>query len=81
MLAVEDRNLILTQENFDLYAWGGNERGQLGLGHYQDVSVPTKIEFFSKHKLKVNSIAAGGNLTLASCENGDAFAWPFVKTN
>ena len=34
MIAVEDRNLVLTQDNFELYAWGGNERGQLGLGHY-----------------------------------------------
>jgi len=28
----------------------------------------------------VNSIAAGGNLTLAATENGLAFAWPFVKS-
>lgn len=79
MIAEEDRNLILTQDNSELYTWGGNERGQLGLGHYKDVSVPTKIDFFVKNKLKVNSIAAGGNLTLASAENGLAFAWPFVK--
>jgi len=30
--------------------------------------------------LRINSIAAGGNLTLATSENGLAFAWPFVKS-
>jgi len=29
-------------------AWGGNEKGQLGLGHCSDVFVPTKVDFFSK---------------------------------
>lgn len=81
MIATEDRNIILTQDHSELFVWGGNERGQLGLGHYQDVFVPTKVDFFAKNKLKVTSIAAGGNLTLASCENGVAFAWPFVKLN
>jgi len=79
MIAVEDRNLILTQDNFELYAWGGNERGQLGLGHYQDMHVPTKVEFFSKQKLKITSVAAGGYLTLACSENGNAYAWPYEK--
>ena len=61
-------------------AWGGNEKGQLGLGHYTDVWQPTKLDFFSKQGLKVTSISAGGNLTLATTDNGMAFAWPFVKS-
>jgi alpha-tubulin suppressor-like RCC1 family protein len=79
MIAVEDRNLILTQDNFEVYAWGGNERGQLGLGHYADVYVPTKVDFFTKQKLKVMSVAAGGILTLACTDNGNAYAWPYEK--
>ena len=39
----------------------------------------TKLDFFSKQGLKVSSITAGGNLTLAVTESGLAFAWPFVK--
>ena len=80
MIATEDRNLILVQDTCDLIAWGGNEKGQLGLGHYTDVSVPTKLDYFSKQGLRVSSIASGGNLTLATTENGSAFAWPFVKS-
>src|SRR4051812_1392109 len=29
-------------ENRDIYAWGGNEHGQLGLGHTLDVSSPVE---------------------------------------
>ena len=72
--------MILTQDTQELVAWGGNGKGQLGLGHYTDVSTPTKVDFFSKQGLKVSSIAAGGNLTLATTENGLAYAWPFVKS-
>lgn len=77
---MEDRNLLLMSDTQDLLAWGGNEKGQLGLGHYTDVWQPTKLDFFSKQQLKVSSIAAGGNLTLATTDNGLAFAWPFVKS-
>lgn len=62
----------------DLIVWGGNERGQLGLGHYRDIHEPTRLTFFSKQKLKVSSFAAGGNLTLVACETGESFAWPFT---
>jgi hypothetical protein len=30
--------------------------------------------------LRINSIASAGNLTLATTENGLAFAWPFIKS-
>jgi len=48
LVTVEDRTFVLTQDTNELIAWGGNERGQLGLGHYSDVHVPTKVEFFNK---------------------------------
>ena len=76
--AVEDRCLMLCGESGDLLVWGGNEKGQLGLGHYTDTFQPQRIDFFSKQNLKVTSMDAGGNLTLACTENGDSFAWPFV---
>ena len=40
IVTVEDRTFVLTQDTNELIAWGGNERGQLGLGHYTDVYVP-----------------------------------------
>ena len=33
----EDRCFVLTQDSNDLLAWGANEKGQLGFGHYTDV--------------------------------------------
>ena len=79
ILTCEDRTFVLTQDTNELITWGGNERGQLGLGHYSDVHVPTKMDFFSKPGHHVCSIAGGGDLTLACTENGDSYAWPFVK--
>ena len=34
VFAAEDRTFVLAQDTLDLMAWGGNEKGQLGLGHY-----------------------------------------------
>jgi len=80
VVAAEDRCIVQLQDanTDDLIVWGGNERGQLGLGHYMDVHEPTRLTFFSKQNLTVTNFAAGGNLTLACCEAGEAFAWPFT---
>ena len=50
VLAVEDRCMMQLDDSNtnDLIVWGGNERGQLGLGHYRDVHEPTRLTFFSK---------------------------------
>ena len=80
IIGTEDRTLVLLQDSCELVAWGGNEKGQLGLGHYTDVHTPTKLDFFSKQGLRISSVAAGGNLNLATTENGLAFAWPFTKS-
>jgi len=42
------------------------------------VHEPTRLSFFSKQNLSVSSFSAGGNLTLAACETGESFAWPFT---
>lgn len=34
-----------------LYAFGSNHRGQLGLGHYENINIPTKITFFDMHPI------------------------------
>jgi alpha-tubulin suppressor-like RCC1 family protein len=48
--------------------WGSNERGQLGLGKYEDVFSPQKIDTFSRGDMKITQIAAGGYLNLACTE-------------
>ena len=51
----------------------------MGLGTYDDEFIPKKVDFFAKQGLKITNIAAGGDLNLSSTENGEAYAWPFIK--
>lgn len=71
--------LILLDESQKVIVWGGNEKGQLGLGTYEDEFSPKLLDFFIKQGIKVNMLAAGGDLTLCTCENGEAYAWPFQR--
>ncbi|KAJ5087508.1 hypothetical protein N7456_011124 [Penicillium angulare] len=67
----------------NLFAFGSNGCGQLGLGHEEDVSTPTKCQFTpptneqdqeQKQKDKIIQIAAGGNHTLLLTETGSVYA-------
>jgi len=77
-LACEDRNLLLDFEG-NLFAWGGNERGQLGHGTYEDDHVPRRIE--GLRGLKVAQVAAGGDLNVVCTESGEGYVWPFFKNS
>lgn len=64
-IAVQDRCFVLIQGTGEVISWGGNEKGQLGHGNYQDTNQPQKIESFAKASVKIEYIAAGGDLNLA----------------
>ncbi len=58
-----------------LHALGSNGSGQLGIGHRDDVSIPTKVPFPEEADLGPPSkIAAGGNHTLVLYPTGAVFA-------
>lgn len=65
-----------------LFAFGSNGSGQLGLGHTEDVSIPTRCVFDDEippaasqtENSKIVRIAAGGNHTLVLFENGAVYA-------
>ncbi|KAF2457818.1 regulator of chromosome condensation 1/beta-lactamase-inhibitor protein II [Lineolata rhizophorae] len=59
-----------------LFAFGSNGSGQLGIGHEEDVNVPTSICIGNDtQELDLPAhIAAGGNHTLVLCSNGDVYA-------
>jgi len=59
-------------ENGDLYAWGRNNYGQLGLGDNTERDTPTHI---SQGNRKYKAISAGPSFALAIAENGDLYAW------
>ena len=48
VVAAKDRNFVLLEDSQRLLAWGNNEKGQLGLGNYEDRFQPTVIDSFSR---------------------------------
>ena len=58
-------------ENGDLYGFGSNWAGQLGVGDQEDKLTPTRVVGLSN----VQKVAAGETHTLALLENGDVYAF------
>ena len=58
-----------------LYSFGYNRLGQLGLGHNNDVSLPTPIQNLPK----INMISCGGYFTV--CVDDEGFIWSFGDNN
>jgi hypothetical protein len=52
-------------ETGDLYAWGDNRRGQLGLGNFISQAVPTKLTAINGEPVRFSKIATGLYTTLA----------------
>uniref|UniRef100_A0A4W3I5X0 X-linked retinitis pigmentosa GTPase regulator n=1 Tax=Callorhinchus milii TaxID=7868 RepID=A0A4W3I5X0_CALMI len=74
-LAACGRNhtLVYTEQG-NVYAAGGNNEGQLGLGDTEERSAFQQIEFFTdKHKVK--QLSAGSNISAALTEDGKLFTW------
>ncbi|KAI8494340.1 hypothetical protein Bbelb_281000 [Branchiostoma belcheri] len=55
-----------------LFACGWNQKGQLGLGHREDVSVLTHVAALTE---PVHTVACGWDFTLAVTEGGQLFSW------
>jgi protein ATS1 len=57
-----------------LYALGSNKMGQLGIGHYEDVSIPTRCSGSDEHchSHPVTAISGGANHTIVLHESGVA---------
>ena len=58
-----------------LYSFGFNRDGQLGLGHFRDVSLPTPIPNLPK----INQVSCSWNFTV--CVDEEGFLWSFGKNN
>lgn len=55
----------------ELYCWGGNGHGQLGIGNYEDQYIPTQVgEDTDWHR-----VSAGGRHTCALKTDGRLFCW------
>ena len=58
-----------------LHSFGRNEKGQLGLGHNNDVSLPTPIPNLPK----ISKISCGTNFTV--CVDYEGFIWSFGENH
>ena len=56
-----------------MYTWGRNSAGQLGLGHKQNMSKPTRIRGLTN----VREVAAGYNHALAIKNDGTLWTWGY----
>lgn len=68
-------HFIVLTEDGDVYVWGKNEDGQLGIGNKIDQKDPfvfVKLPQFSQSKIV--EVAAGGKFSIFICENGDLWA-------
>ena len=60
--------MIALDAKGDVFAWGGNQYGQLGLGDYKNRSEPTKIVAF--RKVKIVDISAGNGVSAVLDDHG-----------
>ncbi|KAJ2901008.1 hypothetical protein MKZ38_002134 [Zalerion maritima] len=57
------------------FSLGSNSKGQLGIGHVEDVSTPQPVTFhLEPPTCGIKKVAAGGNHTLLLTKNGDVWA-------
>uniref|UniRef100_A0A8B9HED0 X-linked retinitis pigmentosa GTPase regulator n=1 Tax=Astyanax mexicanus TaxID=7994 RepID=A0A8B9HED0_ASTMX len=58
----------------NLYAAGGNDEGQLGLGHYEERTSFQLVDFFTKLG-PIKMLAAGSNTSAALMQDGKLYVW------
>ncbi|XP_066276079.1 secretion-regulating guanine nucleotide exchange factor-like [Branchiostoma lanceolatum] len=63
---------VLISAEGRLFVCGWNQKGQLGLGHREDVSVLTQVTALTE---PVDTVACGWDFTLAVTEGGHLFSW------
>ena len=56
-----------------LYSWGGNQYGQLGLGSDVVKPVPERVE--ALEHVHITTISAKAGLSAALCKDGRIFTW------
>ena len=69
-IAASEQNSFILTHNGELYSWGRNDKGELGLGHNTDVTIPTKISL----EKKIKQIAPGA-FAVALTDEGEIYTW------
>ena len=66
-----NHTMALTKSG-EIYGWGDNQNGQVGIGNEVSISIPTKISLG-----KIISISCGGYHTIALTIYNDVFVWGY----
>jgi len=72
-VACGDNHTLAATTDGQLFAFGRNQNGQLGLGHANDSLVPCPVAALAGKK--VTSVACGAEHSLCSTEDHAVFAW------
>jgi alpha-tubulin suppressor-like RCC1 family protein len=65
------QHTLALDENGDVWSWGSNSGGELGLGHNNNQPTPTKVILPSP----ITQISAGGEFSAALSKEGVLFLW------
>ncbi len=75
LMAVGDNHSLVLCEDGLLYAFGENDRGQLGLGHFDDQNTPQFISFFQDKKPILMAVGCWHSLVI--CEDGSLYGFGY----
>ncbi|GBG32684.1 Serine/threonine-protein kinase Nek8 [Hondaea fermentalgiana] len=75
LIAAGSKHSLVLTFNGAVFAWGGNEFGQVGDGSREDVRVPVRVTFGKSSTQRVVHVAAGANHSLCCLNQGDTYAW------
>ena len=59
----------------DVYSWGGNQDGALGIGSFDTHLGPVLVDRLGENDRIVKQVSAGARHSLALCENGDVYSF------
>ena len=69
----QDHSLVLTKRGH-VFSFGLGSDGQLGLGHFDNVSVPCRVRGAIETS-KIRQISSRGDTVLAVCDAGHVYGW------
>lgn len=72
-MACGDSHCLAISTDGEVYSWGRNQNGQLGLGHHDDSLRPQKVPTFQGVEVKM--VAAGAEHTVAITASGKLYGW------
>ena len=66
---------LATDADHNVYAWGRNLYGELGVGSLDAKSTPVRVDYFHANGKKIDTISAGDGYTVASDREGNIYGF------